>query len=184
MVGFANRCAIRLSEAPSSVASRLASNYVLHPSSANADHRWPRHMAWAEGFEPPTVGLEIRCSIQLSYAHVYCRRCWFVRFWQVNLSYDPSGVYCSLGAYLRLKAQARPMTPTAALQDEAVVGDGEVLSGIVSVMPEQMESRCCTADHGASASGIRLDKALVHMSCVGRACTVMIKDNDSRRFTL
>ena len=71
LVGFANRCAILLSEAPSSVASRLTSNCVLHPSSAKADHLWLRHMAWAEGFEPPTVGLEIRCSIQLSYAHVY-----------------------------------------------------------------------------------------------------------------
>ena len=27
-------------------------------------------MAWAEGLEPPTVGLENRCSIQLSYTHI------------------------------------------------------------------------------------------------------------------
>ena len=111
LVSFANRCAIRLSEAPSSVASRLASNYVLHPSSANADHRWPRHMAWAEGFEPPTVGLE-SMLYQLSYAHVYCRRCWFVRFWQVNLSYDPSGVYCSL-ALIALKGPSKANDSTA-----------------------------------------------------------------------
>ena len=31
-------------------------------------------LARSEGFEPPTLGIEIRCSIQLSYE----RLCWLV----------------------------------------------------------------------------------------------------------
>ena len=30
-----------------------------------------RHMARLEGIEPPTYGLEIRCSIQLSYGRIF-----------------------------------------------------------------------------------------------------------------
>ena len=39
----------------------------LHYTEANK-------MAWTAGIEPTTCGLEDRCSIQLSYAHINCRR--------------------------------------------------------------------------------------------------------------
>jgi hypothetical protein len=35
------------------------------------DHNTPQVMARSEGYDPPTLGLEIRCSIQLSYERVY-----------------------------------------------------------------------------------------------------------------
>gem|GEM_PF-4512158 len=41
-------------------------------------------MAWAEGFEPPTVGVEIRCSVQLSYAHMPCKVCFALESPEVN----------------------------------------------------------------------------------------------------
>ena len=43
-------------------------------------------MAWAEGLEPPTVGLENRCSIQLSYTHIENPSCSKNSNWQENLA--------------------------------------------------------------------------------------------------
>ena len=39
-------------------------------------------MARLEGFEPPTYGLEVRCSIQLSYRRMRCATKNLVTDWQ------------------------------------------------------------------------------------------------------
>ena len=40
----------------------------IHRQTSNLAALW--HMARLEGIEPPTYGLEIRCSIQLSYRRI------------------------------------------------------------------------------------------------------------------
>ena len=62
-----DRCAITLPGAPSPLRSV---EQVLIPVRLRGEVSRMRGMAWALRFEPRTVGLENRCSIQLSYAHI------------------------------------------------------------------------------------------------------------------
>ena len=67
-------------------------------------------MAWAEGLEPPTAGLENRCSIQLSYTHIDIPR--LVKELELARKSSKGNQVCGLGI-CRLDKFGNPPFPSA-----------------------------------------------------------------------